>query len=427
MNVAEAADAPLTRAELVAFVRTRAQRAETGDRRVALRAVLSELRRPDYARLPGQQAIDLLVQNQWKLEAQKTPRQLIALNEAVTQLMELPDSPASVRAYIAANAPLQADGRAESSQPAADPRSESARALADEVSRSAAGSVVVHTSQVRGTTVRYRSGSVQAPRSGLYNFGDGIAQPASETSREVRDAWRAAGRGMYEGVAFVPATEQLYRTEQYVARRRVFGQDELGTRNVRDGTRPMMVDGPQGSEPGVHFGYAFDPNQRGGRPGEELPMYGDTASPRRGNMLMVQAVLPGSVADRLHEAIEQDPTLARVVAERLVLRNGGLDPAAWEGRGDERPMRPPWAHVPASEPIHLVTQGSTGAPVIRTLHQSESIERLADQVEQFTGSGQARQASTGQRSTDGSREYQPGQGWSNAGSHHDSRSGGRAQ
>jgi hypothetical protein len=149
----------------------------------------------------------------------------------------------------------------------------------------------------------------------------------------------------------------------------------------------VTVDGPAGPEPGVNFTYTFGATgTRNGLPAYELP----SGSPRGGNSVTASAVLPKSIADQLQAAVRADPAMVRAVAERLVLENGGLDPAAWDGTAPtvDRPMRPPYEQMPATEPIHLVTDGPDGKLVSEklTLKPSERTD-LPALVATFTGPG----------------------------------------
>ncbi|WP_148256798.1 hypothetical protein [Kribbella flavida] len=399
---------PLSRDELVGFVRARLERTRDQDSRAVLLAVGQHLRRPDYAGLSGRATVDLLASNRWKLEHNLSPGQLRALSEVVNQLDSVVDDPDRARRFVEAGAARAAQGRPTAATP--QPARDGARAdLVDRVTGSAAGSVVVHTSQSPGTPLRYRSGPAKSELSGFQNFGDGVDNPSSRPSKELQDAWAEAGPTMYEGVAFVPATEPAYRSEEYVTKRRLFGPAETATRQVQDGRRAKMVDGPRGPEPGVRFGYAFDPHQHGGSP-NGLPGYRDPASGRHGNLLAVEAVLPASVAASLQTAIERDPAYARTVVEQLVLRNGGLDPAAWAGNVPSGlPMQPPYREVPVTKPLHLVTRGEGGKVAVRPLQQTAGRSNgkdFGEFVQKFTATGAGQGRSSGQQTGgDGARSY----------------------
>jgi hypothetical protein len=158
--------------------------------------------------------------------------------------------PDPTREYVRAGAGQSADARSDSAKAQAAP-GETGRGsgaagpgIAAEVSNSAAGTVVVHTSQATGTPVKYGEEAATAPRAGFYSFGDGVDRATTQTSRELRDARAGAAPKMYEGVTFIPVTEPTYRTEEYVEKSRRFGNDVIGQRSVRDGTKPVMVDGP---------------------------------------------------------------------------------------------------------------------------------------------------------------------------------------
>lgn len=71
-----------------------------------------------------------------------------------------------------------------------------------------------------------------------------------------------------------------------------------------------------------------------------------TNSGRLGNHLMVNTVLPESVAARLEKAIQENPRVARELVHRLIVKEGGMDEDTWNGRGGSVDVRPPYDDLP---------------------------------------------------------------------------------
>ncbi|MET9318290.1 hypothetical protein ABZX12_41295 [Kribbella sp. NPDC003505] len=113
----------------------------------------------------------------------------------------------------------------------------------------------------------------------------------------------------------------------------------------------------------------FNPDLAGAKAPEPLPEYREAKGHRPGNLLVVHAILPRPLAEDLGTLIEQDPLLAREVAERLVLEGGGLDRASW---GQGQPLfnhrtKPPYEQLSATHRIHRITPRADGTVTAQPL------------------------------------------------------------
>ncbi|MEU4196977.1 hypothetical protein AB0E69_34105 [Kribbella sp. NPDC026611] len=373
---------PVGAAELLDHVNGLLLRSRVEDQRVALRAVLATGLRSRTT--TGTDLVRILTEFEGGLTRDLNRQQRIHLNATLEQLDQLRSQPEVVREGNRRHRQWQVAQHGI----AGDPR------LGSDVATGMAGTVTASTQRPRGATVRYRDGL--GTDSGNHSFGDGAATNGTPGT-DTRSAFAAAGPRMYEGVAFAPATQPSFRQQAVQTGRLWWKKTENGA--VRDGDKPLMVPGPNGLEPGVRVSYAFDPHQLGQRRRQDLPLYPSVQPNQPGNFLQVQAVLPASVAERLREAIRQDPAAARDFAEQALRVNCGVDERTWTGADGVPPMRPPWDGVPRSEPIHLVSTDLNGATQVEELFfETQSADHdpgLAAQVQAYTSqghSGQVRRA-----------------------------------
>ena len=235
--------------------------------------------------------------------------------------------------------------------------------MLDPVVEAAEGSVLVHTDTSTGMTVHWGDGRMRIDSGGFKTFGDGVGggsrlSPYLEGPPHRFGGFRDAA-GDRVGAAEVVMFEDV------------------------------SADRPADPADTVRFGYAFNPELAGPKEMDRLPAYPETKGPRPGNLLVVQAVLPKPVADRLMTMIEDDPLVAREVAERLVLERGGLDRAFWEQGTppyDHR-VKPPYDNLPETHRIHLIIPGADGVVTAQPL--TWRAERTGetpgrDAVEKFT-------------------------------------------
>ncbi len=224
--------------------------------------------------------------------------------------------------------------------------SEYNKPLVDLVSRAAEGRTFIHTDLPSGEVIQVGGGEYSSRR-GFQTFGDGSHRQASELPDYFMNQFgvynpmlTAEGNppgDMIEAVVFKPATT---------------------------GERPLIVTNPQTGQPesGVYFDYAYNPGLQGPRAESQLglPEYRESMGNRTGNMLVVRAILPESVAAHLKAEIEAHPETAREVARQLVMERGGLDEKAWNGTGNNNPVRPPYDSLPAEHRVYLAEPPAPG-------------------------------------------------------------------
>lgn len=144
----------------------------------------------------------------------------------------------------------------------------------------------------------------------------------------------------------------LSHTETYTETEEIPGSD-----------RPVMILNEQTGqdEPVVRFRYQFEYSTRAINAGE-LPTYKEFKGNRSGQHVLVGLDLPKSVATKLQEQTQKDPTSVRSLVEKLVLQNnnGSINEEMWQnGSGADDAIRPPYEKLPADWNIALVTATET--------------------------------------------------------------------
>jgi len=257
-----------------------------------------------------------------------------------------------------------------------------------------AQSAMVETCMAPETQVLYAGSQglrESVPKAGYSRFGDGVIRGDVRAYMQLDNAWQI-NRDMYEGVAFVPVMTDVTEPQSTVVKGGLFRRDKTVTTNVPRDPIPVMIKGPNGEEPAVRVGYAFDPHGHS-ISRADLPDHRDYSN-RGGTSLTLEMVLPESVANDLKGAIVARPEFARTFAERFVLKRGGLDPASWSGEGKAVALKPPWSKVPPEQRIDLVTATGDGPLQVRPLPEianrttkGQSVEELTKMVDHYDVSG----------------------------------------
>lgn len=240
--------------------------------------------------------------------------------------------------------PKKGDGPSDESQekPMATPdvtseKKEKLTSILDTVVDAAKDHTYIHT-DTRPIPVRHGSTMKETDRTGFQTFGD------APDSVHLRHADFLVDRGTTEAVLFEPDTTTTYRTETYTVKTDLFGRQHTAERQVPSGEVPKMVTShlTGESEPGIRVAYQFYANGIH-YDHSKLPRY-DTASGRPGNLLIIQTVLPQSLALEFKQAVQDSPQVSRAFAE-AVMFNNGITEEAW--KGGRAPMRPPYDKLPS--------------------------------------------------------------------------------
>lgn len=262
-------------------------------------------------------------------------------NAWVNRFRENPqETPEAREAQERINRRVQEQIARQSEQPVQTPdhaRQKVAEALGDteEIEKRALLANIVN--QAKGRTYVYtdvpgRAGTLPGHDGydGFNAFGDAVGNsPKAWCYTRLRDT------DYPEALIFEPDTVTKYKTvqEEIETGGRFRKKTEQKTRTVPDGELPNMILNPDTGkqEPGVKVSYQFMGNDNGTYSKVvryEGPTY-ITWNNRSGNMLFVEATLPQSVANELHETALNDPGIARDFAKQLVLNNG-ISEGLWD-------------------------------------------------------------------------------------------------
>jgi hypothetical protein len=190
-----------------------------------------------------------------------------------------------------------------------------------------------------------------------------------------------------EAVMFSDVTEPRTRvvTKERLVKGR-FGrshtQEYNETEEIPDSGRPVMIRNEQTGqdEPATRFRYQFAYSGPAGSSGN-LPKYKEYNGNRSNSQhVLVGLDLPKSVATKLQDLIQKDPTSVRSLVEKLVLENnnGSINEAMWRsGSGADNQIRPPYEKLPNDWNIALITATeSTGWRGVRN-HQVQQLAAAA--------------------------------------------------
>lgn len=199
----------------------------------------------------------------------------------------------------------------------------------------AKGSTRIHTDMPANGEVSFKDGTAK-PRSGFQSFGDGLAEYSQGESTDKF----LVDKEYSEAVIFSPNVQTIYKTvtETIESGGRFSRKTEQVSRKVADGQEPIMVTNMNtgASEPGVKVAYQFISNGYN----YDGPRY-DTQGGRPGNVLVVETIVPQSIADDLRRIVSENPVAARDVARMLVLQNG-ISESNWKGL-----VKPPYENLSA--------------------------------------------------------------------------------
>lgn len=188
----------------------------------------------------------------------------------------------------------------------------------------AKGSTRIHTDMPVNGEVSFKGG-IAKPRSGFQSFGDGLAE---HNQGESADKF-LVDKEYSEAVIFSPNVQTIYKTvtETVESGGRFSRKTEQVSRKVADGQESIMVTNMNtgASEAGVKVAYQFIGNGYN----YDGPRY-DTQGGRPGNVLVVETVVPQSIADNLRQIVSENPVAARDVARMIVLQNG-ISESDWDG------------------------------------------------------------------------------------------------
>lgn len=363
----------LTSTELISYVSAHMSGNSDQDERLALSRVLGRLSANRDMALSGPALDKWLTGQSWMMSHNMSEAQQKVLTNVIGQLGEASSRPAMVRGYLQGKQNLSASRPTpRSGEPIATPLPDQGPSLLEQVSKAAEGSVVIDTSTTGGMELTYSFG--RGPSyGGFRTFGDGVSEAGGKLPPHLagtpsnRRAFRnSQGADVYpvEVWSCEPIIETVYGPGQQDEGWRGWLGRETKSKQVKVDERDVTTRGPDGQmEPAVQFGYAY--NQRLAGDGQDrmnLPKYPDMDTDRPGNLLIVQAVLPKSVADKLAEEIARNPLVARQLAEKLVLERGGVSPVAWaEGAGDYgQRMKPPYEGLPDNHEIYRLNKGHDG-------------------------------------------------------------------
>lgn len=205
----------------------------------------------------------------------------------------------------------------------------------------AKGSTRIHTDMPANGEVSFKGG-VAKPRSGFQSFGDGLAE---HSQGETMDKF-LVDKEYSEAVIFSPNVQTIYKTvtEMVESGGRFSRKTEQVSRKVADGQEPVMVTNMNTgtSEPGVKVAYQFIGNGYN----YDGPSY-DTQGGRPGNVLVVETIVPQSIADDLRQIVSENPVAARDVARMIVLQNG-ISESDWDGL-----VKPPYEKLSANWDIAI--------------------------------------------------------------------------
>jgi hypothetical protein len=186
-----------------------------------------------------------------------------------------------------------------------------------------------------------------------------------------------------EAVMFSDVTEPQTRTvtkERPVKGRFGFSHTEpfTETEEIPDSEVPVKMRNEQTGqdEPVVRFRYKFAYSVSAGN-SRELPAYKEYNGHRGGQHVLAGLDLPKSVAAKLQEQIQKDPTSVRSLVERLVLENnnGSVNEEMWRNGGQTKnPIRPPYENLPDDWSIALIK--ATESAGLRGVHDHQ-VQRLA--------------------------------------------------
>ncbi|HMR72925.1 MAG TPA: hypothetical protein PKD68_02855 [Candidatus Saccharibacteria bacterium] len=202
----------------------------------------------------------------------------------------------------------------------------------------------IHT-DTRPIPVRHGREMRETERTGFQNFGD-----APDVAYfQYRDA--LLDRETTEAVVFQPDTTPVYKTETYVVKTSLFGKQQTAERQIPNGESLNMVKNHTTGEeePGVKMTYQFFANGTH-YDNSILPRY-QTSSGRPGNVLVINTVLPKSVAEEFKQTVQNNPLAARAFAEAVMFNNGVTEEAWTSG---EAPMRPPYDALPADWTLSII-------------------------------------------------------------------------
>lgn len=261
----------------------------------------------------------------------------------------------------------------------AERRPRTASELVAAVLEASRGHAAIRTTLPPGQSIRFRS-QESTSYHGEQEFGDQFPDlvesgflnrvRTSQPDLKQPDAEQPA----VEVVAFTPATRITYVYETSIEAGGLLRRPKQVQREVRGPDEQIMVTNPitGEQEPAVKFEYQFNPRTDwiGGSSKDTeklgIPAYRETAGPRNGNFLHVQALLPASLAQELQTAlqgdpatgIEPDPLIVRDIVKEVTIKHGGVSPELWEkGHPNvKHPVSPPYEQLPENWKIHIAEQ-----------------------------------------------------------------------
>jgi hypothetical protein len=179
-------------------------------------------------------------------------------------------------------------------------------------------------------------------------FGDGVREGFRQSEISL-----LSHSGSFEAMMFTRVYTQRYIKEtKTIEKRRLFRTETSETEeSVKGPVESMTIDNPVTGEqePAVVVAYQFRTGSRQHN-GKTVLYEGPTymSNGRPGNSLIVQTILPFSVAAKLFEGVSNDPLIAREFAEILAKRNG-ITEKSWDGL-----VRPPYDQLPADWEMGVV-------------------------------------------------------------------------
>lgn len=179
-----------------------------------------------------------------------------------------------------------------------------------------------------------------------------------------------------EVAAFTPATEPVYKEEVTPAQPGTWftkGVPE-SRRRVATGEHRRMVTKNElddRAEPAVYVDYTFNPTGPANRLALEgqMPEYRELGGGRLGNSATVRLKLPESVATRLREYAEKDPSVMRELLDKVVLAASdgrAMNEELWyQAQGNNGRGRPPFEELPRGWKLFIIEPAGPDDPPIK--------------------------------------------------------------